>query len=40
MDANEIYNGNHFTTVYTNIESCCICETNIMLHVNYMSANN
>ena len=35
-DVNQKYCGDHFT-MYTNIESCCTPETNIILYVNYTS---
>lgn len=36
MDASLTYCGAHFA-VYTNIESfCCLPETNIILHVNFL----
>ena len=37
MNGSCIYGGDYFA-VYTNIESlCCTSETNIILHVNYIS---
>lgn len=36
VDVNQKYCGDHFT-MYTNIESCCTPETNIILYVNYTS---